>query len=232
MSLTRYAIAGGVSLIAHAALLFVAQEPKALAMPAGSQSTSVAINFVAAPPPSPASDAIPTEAPETVQAAAELTSPTKSVATKPAVKKHITKPIKSKPAQVKSAKPATKQQPKIPEQKAPPTPPIDNVKPQPATQGASSEPVMVQKPSFVTRPVAPHYPRLAQKRGIEGVTMYEVWLDENGNQVKQVLIASSGETLLDKSALNAIKQWRFSPHIIAGQKVAHRVQIPVRFKLD
>ena len=62
--------------------------------------------------------------------------------------------------------------------------------------------------------------------------MYEVWLDENGNQVKQVLISSSGATILDNSALKAIKQWEFSPNIVNGQKMAYRVRLPVRFKLD
>lgn len=62
--------------------------------------------------------------------------------------------------------------------------------------------------------------------------MYEVWLDENGDQVRQILISSSGATILDNSALKAIKKWKFSPHIVNGQKMAHRVRLPVRFKLD
>ena len=100
------------------------------------------------------------------------------------------------------------------------------------SKGATSQPVMVDQPAFVSQPVQPRYPRSARKRGIEGVALYEVWLDANGNQIKQVLIESSGAEMLDVSALRAIKQWQFSPHISGGQKVAHRVQIPVRFKLD
>ncbi|MDF5452056.1 energy transducer TonB, partial [Vibrio parahaemolyticus] len=87
-------------------------------------------------------------------------------------------------------------------------------------------------PTFVSQPTQPRYPRSAQRRGIEGVALYEIWLDENGNQIKQVLIESSGTESLDASALRAIKQWQFTPHISGGLKVAHRVQVPVRFKLD
>ncbi len=100
------------------------------------------------------------------------------------------------------------------------------------SKGVSSQPVLVDRPTFVSQPVQPRYPRSARKRGIEGVALYEIWLDENGNQIKQVLIESSGADMLDNSALRAIKQWQFSPHISGGQQVAHRVQIPVRFKLD
>lgn len=101
-----------------------------------------------------------------------------------------------------------------------------------SSKGVNTRPVLVEKPSFLSRPVAPHYPRIARKRGIEGVALIEIWLDENGEQTKQVLISSSGATMLDSSALNAVKQWQFSPYTIGGEHIAHRVQIPVRFSLD
>ncbi|AUI87827.1 hypothetical protein BS333_15645 [Vibrio azureus] len=95
-----------------------------------------------------------------------------------------------------------------------------------------SQPVLIEKPKFITQPVQPRYPRSARKRGIEGVALYEVWLDKNGKQIRQVLIQSSGAKVLDSSALQAIKQWQFSPYISDGQRIAHRIQIPVRFRLD
>lgn len=100
------------------------------------------------------------------------------------------------------------------------------------SKGATSQPILVDKPTFVSQPTQPRYPRSAQRRGIEGAALYEVWLDENGNQIKHVLLESSGAESLDASALRAIKQWQFTPHILGGLKVAHRVQIPVRFKLE
>ncbi|MCT7656586.1 energy transducer TonB [Oceanimonas sp. NS1] len=60
----------------------------------------------------------------------------------------------------------------------------------------------------------------------------EVWLDEQGKQTKRVLARSSGVSVLDNTALKAIAKWRFSAYVENGKALAHRVQIPIRFKLD
>lgn len=51
MNVKRYVIAGGASLVVHAALLFVSQETKVFAMPAGNPTSSVSLNLVSAPKP-------------------------------------------------------------------------------------------------------------------------------------------------------------------------------------
>ncbi|WP_318506698.1 energy transducer TonB [Photobacterium leiognathi] len=102
---------------------------------------------------------------------------------------------------------------------------------QQATLG-SSEPQLISKPTFATKPSPVSYPRLAKRRGIEGTVLVEVLIGKDGKQLKQKLAKSSGASVLDKAALKAIKLWRFSPHIIDGKAIAHRVQIPIRFKLD
>ena len=99
------------------------------------------------------------------------------------------------------------------------------------TVGANS-PQLVSKPTFATKPSPVKYPRLAKRRGIEGTVLVEVLIAKDGHQIKQKLIKSSGANVLDDAALKAIKKWRFSPHIVDGIAIAHRVQIPVRFKLD
>ncbi|MEC6796940.1 energy transducer TonB [Photobacterium sp. S4TG1] len=91
---------------------------------------------------------------------------------------------------------------------------------------------LVSKPTFVTRPGAVNYPKLAKRRGIEGQVLIEVWIGLKGQQLKQKLIKSSGAHILDNAAITAIKKWHFSSHIVNGKAIAHRVQIPVRFKLD
>lgn len=231
----------------HAALLFVSQETKVFAMPAGNPTSSVSLNLVSAPKPVQA-EPTPQKVVEEKQPEPQKKTqpkpepkPVKKTVEKPIVKKEALKkkPVEKQPKPVKkpqTPKPVAKKDPQpkekvekkvakepVPQQKAAPTE---------QSKGATSQPVMVDQPTFVSQPVQPRYPRSARKRGIEGVALYEVWLDENGNQVKQVLIESSGAEMLDVSALRAIKQWQFSPHITGGHKVAHRVQIPVRFKLD
>ncbi|HHF3167790.1 TPA: energy transducer TonB [Vibrio diabolicus] len=243
MNVQRYVIAGGASLAIHAALLFVSQETKVFAMPAGNPASSVSLNLVSAPPPTVEKSTPENVAPPKEPQPQEQPEPKKKIVKKQVVKKKVvkkkTEPIKqSKPKTVKPTKAVTKQenQPEAkPKKKTEPAKKemvAQQTAPASQSKGATSQPILVDKPTFVNQPTQPRYPRSAQRRGIEGVALYEIWLDENGNQIKQVLIESSGTESLDASALRAIKQWQFTPHISGGLKVAHRVQVPVRFKLD
>ncbi|MCC5519354.1 energy transducer TonB [Vibrio splendidus] len=271
MDVPRYVIAGGASLVIHAALLFVAQESKVFAMPAGSQSNTVSINFTPKSAPSPAQQKTITEPvepepiKETVSQAepkpvepkavepkqAKPTPKKKAITNKPQPKKLEKKVVEKKPIQKKpktEKKVVKKKRPELkPEPKSKPTPQPEKLadkkvdrnlaesanQPQEVNQGVSNqEPVLVTKPSFSSRPTPPNYPRQARRRGVEGVATYEVWLDAEGKQIKQALVNSSGALMLDNAALDAIKQWKFSPHTVNGRAIAHRVQIPVRFRLD
>ncbi|MDH5932128.1 TonB family protein [Vibrio splendidus] len=271
MNVPRYVIAGGASLVIHAALLFVAQESKVFAMPAGSQSNTVSINFTPKSTPSPAQQKTITEPvepepiKETVSQAepkpvepkavepkqAKPTPKKKAITNKPQPKKVEKKVVEKKPIQKKpktEKKVVKKKRPELkPEPKSKPTPQPEKLadkkvdrnlaesanQPQEVNQGVSNqEPVLVTKPSFSSRPTPPNYPRQARRRGVEGVATYEVWLDAEGKQIKQALVNSSGALMLDNAALDAIKQWKFSPHTVNGRAIAHRVQIPVRFRLD
>ncbi|MEZ8051801.1 energy transducer TonB [Vibrio atlanticus] len=253
MNVPRYVIAGGASLVIHAAMLFVAQESKVFAMPAGSQSNTVSINFTPKSVPSQAQKKTVTE-------------PVEPEPIKETVSHPEPKPVEPKAVEPKQAKPAPKKkaitnkpQPKKvekkvvektvekkPIQKKPVTQPekladkkvdknMDESANQPrqVNQGVSNqEPVLITRPSFSARPTPPSYPRQARRRGVEGVATYEIWLDAEGKQIKQALVNSSGALMLDNAALKAIKKWKFSPHTVNGRAIAHRVQIPVRFKLD
>ncbi|ENM5790393.1 energy transducer TonB [Vibrio mimicus] len=214
----------------HALLLITTDEAQVFAMPAGNPSQSVSINMVAMPKSSPA----PTDP-------VKPSPPQKPVKPEPVPPKAAVKPkpqpqATKNPVSVEQAKqtPAAKPAPEKVETNTQnePKPQQTAAKPTTASKGVSSQPILVDKPAFVSAPVQPRYPRVAQKRGIEGTVMYEIWLDEQGNQIQQYLITSSGTEVLDKSALEAIKQWKFSPRILDGVPVAHRVHIPVRFKLE
>ncbi|PMG17660.1 energy transducer TonB [Vibrio splendidus] len=255
MNVPRYVIAGGASLVIHAALLFVAQESKVFAMPAGSQSNTVSINFTPKSTPSPAQQKTTTEPvePEPIKETVSQAEPKpvepKAVEPKQAKPTPKKKAITNKPQPKKVEKKVVKKKrPELkPEPKSKSTPQPEKLadkkvdrnlaesanQPQEVNQGVSNqEPVLVTKPSFSSRPTPPNYPRQARRRGVEGVATYEVWLDAEGKQIKQALVNSSGALMLDNAALDAIKQWKFSPHTVNGRAIAHRVQIPVRFKLD
>nr|WP_216604830.1 energy transducer TonB [Vibrio chagasii] len=269
VNVPRYVIAGGASLVIHAALLFVAQESKVFAMPAGSQSNTVSINFTPKSTPSQAQQKTVTEpvVPEPIKEPVSKAEPKpvepkavepkqakptpkkKAITNKPQPKKVEKKIVEKKPVQKKpvAEKKVVKKERPEPKAKSKPTSQPEKLadkkvdknmdesanQPQEVNQGLSNkEPVLITKPSFSSRPTPPNYPRQARRRGIEGVATYEIWLDAEGKQVKQALVNSSGALMLDNAALEAIKQWKFSPHTVNGRAIAHRVQIPVRFRLD
>jgi periplasmic protein TonB len=78
----------------------------------------------------------------------------------------------------------------------------------------------------------PSYPMIARVRGYEGVVFIfvEVLADGHAGQVR--INRSSGHVSLDKSALDAVKGWRFEPAKKSGQAVTLWVEIPVRFSLN
>lgn len=247
MNAKRYAIAGVVSVLAHSLLLSAVPNKMVMAMPVGTDSTKVSLNLIAAPTPQQA-EPVTSEplSPASVEA------PQKVVKEKTAVKKLVKKKQQEPKAQPEvinqpiPEKPVEKNvEQKIARKPTPAQKPIEVDKPKPlktpaptppaadqAASGVNSEPQLITKPTFATRPSPVTYPRIAKRRGIEGQVLVEIWIDESGNQVKQNLLRSSGAEILDEAALEAIKRWRFSSHIVDGQAIAHRVQVPVRFKLD
>lgn len=88
------------------------------------------------------------------------------------------------------------------------------------------------KPSFAETPIAPSYPKLAQKRGQQGTVWLEIWLDQLGYQTELKVHNSSGVSSLDKAALKAVSSWKFLPLTQDGQAIASRVQVPVEFVLN
>ncbi|WP_226975382.1 energy transducer TonB [Vibrio navarrensis] len=250
VNLPRYVFAGMASLVLHAAILFVADEKQAFAATAGNQSSSVAVNLVAVKPQPPAAKVEPQHPPvkkKPVVEEAKKPQPEpiqREKVHKPVKKEAIKPPVKAQPVKAKQTPTVatdkvetqaeqTEVQPAEVKQNVAEDPqPSSKPTPARSAQGASSLPVLVDRPSYLERPVPPKYPRLAQKRGIEGTAMIEIWLDEKGEQIKSVLIASSGAEMLDNAALKATKAWRFSPHVENGRRMPSRIRVPVRFSLD
>lgn len=259
MNVRRYTCAALISFGAHAALVSQFDEKKAFAMPVGNQASTISLQFVKAPSPSTStkSEIKPSEStnlkteptPPTPKAAQPVEPKVASVNENPVVNKKPVKKNKSIEKQTVAKKEIAKKP--VSKRSVVKEPSIDKTQPKAkvepvvekeltaqaspassAKQGVSEKPILIEQPSFLAPPTKPRYPRLAQRRGIEGTAMYEIWLDENGQQIKQNLLSSSGASMLDQAALEAIKKWKFSPRKINGTSIAHRVQVPIRFKLD
>lgn len=258
MNVRRYTCAAIISFGAHAALVSQFDEQKAFAMPVGTQASTISLQFVKAPSASALkkSQIQPTES-TNLKSSSEKTEPkppTTKAAQPVANKKPVTKPQPvTRKKSIEKQTVAKKETEKNPVSKRSVVKEPSITKPQPkakvepviekeltaqasaassAKQGVSEKPILIEQPSFLAPPTKPRYPRLAQRQGIEGTAMYEIWLDENGQQIKQNLLSSSGASMLDQAALEAIKKWKFSPRKINGTSIAHRVQVPIRFKLD
>jgi periplasmic protein TonB len=256
----RYVIAGATSILFHGILLSAIPNKNAMAMPVGTESVRVSLNLVSAPQIASSQPVAEPVKQDVIKQAVPKTPPKKVVEPLETKTKKLVKKSDDKPKVIKKVKPTppatAKTTPKKVVEKTPPkkqktqtknvkqTPAKIIDKPtssvakteKPATKNEASaganSPALVSKPTFATRPSPVSYPRLAKRRGVQGQVMVEVWIDQTGRQIKQTLIASSGTSMLDKAALDAIKKWQFSSHIVDGQAIAHRVQIPVRFQLD
>jgi len=87
-----------------------------------------------------------------------------------------------------------------------------------------------RKPLYLRTP-RPAYPRLARSRGWQGVVQLLVTVDRTGQPVQVEIASSSGYPLLDRSALRAVRRWRFMPALRDGRPVRSRIRVPVRFSL-
>ncbi len=87
------------------------------------------------------------------------------------------------------------------------------------------------KPTYLET-FAPVYPETARRNAQEGLVSLLVSVDENGVPTSIQVKQSSGYPLLDTSAVNAVKKWKFKPAFNGAYPVDSQVEIPIRFKLS
>ena len=80
------------------------------------------------------------------------------------------------------------------------------------------------------RDVAPRYPAMAQASRVEGVVILEAVIAEDGS-VQDVRVLRS-RPLLDDAAVEAVRQWRFTPTLLGGQPVPVVMTVTVSFTLN
>jgi len=67
--------------------------------------------------------------------------------------------------------------------------------------------------------VEPQYPPRAEQRGIEGWVEVGYTIAASGAVKEAWIIRSSPPSIFDRSALTAVKKWKFNPRIESGQAV-------------
>jgi TonB family protein len=99
---------------------------------------------------------------------------------------------------------------------------------QPFDEGALSE----QQPLAWKNP-APRYPWIARINGWEGTVLLRARVNLAGQAASVQVARSSGFSVLDGAAFEALKQWKFLPaRKQNGQAVASQVEIPITFRLE
>ena len=101
----------------------------------------------------------------------------------------------------------------------PPPPPV---KPMPLHRGMKAPNKIVD--------VAPAYPTVAQRAHVEGVVILEAVIDAQGRVASVRVLRSIA--LLDEAAVDAVKQWRFTPALLNAEPVPVVMTVTVNFTLQ
>jgi periplasmic protein TonB len=113
----------------------------------------------------------------------------------------------------------------VPEERFAPAPP-------PSPPPAPQEPVRVGgivTPPSKTRDVLPRYPPIAQAAGVSGVVIVEATIGADGRVQDARVLRSI--PLLDEAALEAVRQWEFTPTLLNGVPVPIIMTVTVAFSL-
>jgi protein TonB len=86
------------------------------------------------------------------------------------------------------------------------------------------------KPPIRTVYVAPVYPDIARVARVSGIVVVECTIDPSGHVTDARVV--SGHPLLDRAALDAVRQWRYTATRLNGFPVAVLMTVTVRFTVS
>ncbi len=141
--------------------------------------------------------------------------------TSPATAK-LQKKAEKKPLQEKKIEEAVRQAPSVP---------TSGLQSPDSTEKVAARTEPVFDAAYLHNP-PPVYPLPARRSGVQGKVMLEVAVTAQGSAREVEVARSSGSSLLDNAAQDAVRQWRFVPAHRGDEVVEARVVVPVEFKLN
>jgi TonB family protein len=78
----------------------------------------------------------------------------------------------------------------------------------------------------------PAYPEIARVRGYEGIVLVSAEILPDGHVGSMKIRKSSGYAILDQSAIEAVKPWKFEPAKKSGNPFTVWVELPIKFILN
>jgi periplasmic protein TonB len=181
----------------------------------------------ALPPPEPTPIEMPPPPPEPPVAATP--DPPKPIVAAPPPP---AQPAPRRPARP-PAPPAKHQAP--PPQAATDTPPAAPVlapSPPPVEQAAALPIIPPSQVSGAAGNSKPAYPVAARRNRLEGRLVLRVEVTVAGSAAAVAVATSSGHSILDQAALDAVRAWRFNPATRGGVPVAGVAFVPIQFRLS
>ena len=95
---------------------------------------------------------------------------------------------------------------------------------------AQSDSVEFDKAPVAISQVQPKYPEAAMKDHIEGTVFLKVLVDRQG-AVRDVTVLKTDSKVLEQAAIDAMRQWRFTPASLQEEPVDAWITVPFRFKM-
>jgi len=164
------------------------------------------------------------------QAQQQKPAPKKTEKPKPKTKKPKPPP---KPVSTPAQKPVLSAVPTTPDNTDSAPKPAGTAPTQAAAKPSAPAPLVkaiYSSPSLNNPPT--HYPRIAQMRQWEGTVKLEVQVLANGSAGEVRIVGSSGHEILDDSAIEQVKTWRFIPAHQGDKTVEDWVRVPITFKFN
>ena len=102
--------------------------------------------------------------------------------------------------------------------------------PPPAAEQAPIRPGGDIQPPTKVKDAAPLYPAIARAARVQGLVIIEATIDVNGRVQDARILRSI--PLLDAAALDAVRQWQYTPTRLNGMPVAVVMTVTVNFRLQ
>ena len=78
--------------------------------------------------------------------------------------------------------------------------------------------------------VAPVYPQMARDSRIQGIVIIQATIGMDGRVINAEVLRP--QPFLDQAALDAVRQWRYTPTQLNGEPVAVIMTVTVNFRLN
>ena len=205
-----------LSLFAHAGVAALVPEFKHKAMDAPVKTLQVNLMSVAAPMIEPQNIEPAAGKPKTPDLKIVAMPKAKTVLPKP--QPVIKAPIKPSPQIIKNEEPQFSQE-------APPVLTSNDMGHEDTTI------IPVIKNVAILKQIPPTYPAKARRMEQQGIVLLHALVNDHGQTQDLKIASSSGYSSLDRSAMKAVRGWRFETSSRNGKPIKAWVEVPVRFVL-